>query len=146
MAEKKIKKKRPRKVVALDGDKLGMIGGMLGATVVLMIGFFSQTGTITATLIRMGWVFVVCYGAIFFLVRVILRTTLKEMIEEERALRREKEADAKAANVEAMAEGALARKAGEPKTKEEAGIRAATREARAIEMETLKAVIKDAEE
>ena len=112
MAEKKTRKKRPRKVVALDGDKLGMIGGTLGAMLILMIGFFSQTGTVTTTLIRMGWVFVVCYGAIFFLVRMILRTTLREMIEEEKALWRKKKAAAKAANAETAAKAAKVEVAG----------------------------------
>ena len=101
MAEKKSQKKKPQKIIPLDGDKLGMIGGILGATFVLIIGFFTQTGTMTSTLIRMGWVFIACYGATFFLVRMVLRTTLIEMIEEEKAIKRKKKADVKAAKAKA---------------------------------------------
>lgn len=91
-------KKKQKKIIALDGDKLGMIGGVLGATVVLVVGFLSQNSTLASTLIRMGWVFVACYGATFFLVRMILRTTLMEMIEEEKRIKEEK----KKSNREAM--------------------------------------------
>ena len=75
--------KKTKKVIALDGDKLGMIGGTLGALIVLCISWFVHSGNISTTLIRMGWSFVICYGATFFLVRMILRTTLMEMIEQE---------------------------------------------------------------
>ncbi len=74
---------KTKKVIALDGDKLGMIGGMVGAFIVLIICLVFHVSTITS-LIRMGWGFVICYGATFFLVRVILRTTLIEMIEQEK--------------------------------------------------------------
>lgn len=75
--------KKTKRVIALDGDKLGMIGGMVGAFIVLILCLLLNVGTVTL-LIRMGWGFVICYGATFFLVRVILRTTLIEMIEQEK--------------------------------------------------------------
>lgn len=75
--------KKNKRVIALDGDKLGMIGGMVGAFIVLIVCLINHVSTITS-LTRMGWGFVICYGATFFLVRVILRTTLIEMIEQEK--------------------------------------------------------------
>jgi hypothetical protein len=71
---------KTKKVIALDGDKLGMIGGMVGAFIVLIICLVFHVSTITS-LIRIGWGFVICYGATFFLVSVILRTTLIETID-----------------------------------------------------------------
>jgi hypothetical protein len=73
--------KSTKKVIPLDGDKLGMIGGMIGAIIVLIMSLYFHRGDIVTTLIRVGWAFVICYGATFFLVRMILRTTLQEMIE-----------------------------------------------------------------
>lgn len=98
MTDTKSQKNKPQKIIPLDGDKLGMIGGLLGATCVLVISFLFQSGGMITTLIRMGWVFVACYGATFFLVRMILRTTLVDMIEQEKRLKQEQkdEKDAKA--------------------------------------------------
>ena len=62
-----------------------MIGGMIGALIVLCISYFLHAGNLSTTFIRSGWAFVICYGATFFLVRMILRTTLAEMIEQEAA-------------------------------------------------------------
>jgi len=80
-----------KKVIPLDGDKLGMIGGMIGAILVLIMSLYFHRGDIATTLIRVGWAFVICYGATFFLVRVILRTTLQELIEEKRKAKEEPE-------------------------------------------------------
>ena len=57
---------------------------MVGAIIVLIISLLLQRGDLVNTLIRMGGAFVVCYGSTFFLIRVILRTTLQEMIEQDR--------------------------------------------------------------
>ena len=81
--------KKTRKIIPLDGDKLGMIGGMVGGTFVLIISILLYPDSIATTLIRVGWAFVICYGATFFLVRMILRTTLIDMVEQEKAAKEE---------------------------------------------------------
>jgi hypothetical protein len=78
------KVKSGRKVIPLDGDKLGMIGGTFGALIVLIMSLYFHKGDIVTTLLRVGWAFVICYGAIFIFVRIILRTTLQEMIEQKK--------------------------------------------------------------
>ena len=101
--EESSQKKSTRKVIPLDGDKLGMIVGLMGAIVVLLIGVFAQRGGLSSIIIRTGWTFVICYGATFFLVRMILRTTLQEMIEQEK-LEREQERALKKDQAKAEAE------------------------------------------
>lgn len=78
------KVKSGRKVIPLDGDKLGMIGGTFGGLIVLIMSLYLHKGDIATTLLRVGWAFVICYGAIFLLVRIILRTTLQEMMEQKK--------------------------------------------------------------
>lgn len=90
MEESGKKPSKAKKVVALDGDKLGMIGGMIGAIIVLIISLYAHPGEMMTTVIRMGTAFVVCYGATFFLVRMILRTTLQEMIELDKKRKRDR--------------------------------------------------------
>ncbi len=71
-------------VVALDGDKLGQIAGTIAALLVMAFCFFyHHTDALTAT-IRAGWAFVVGYGATFFFARIILYTTLFELVKAER--------------------------------------------------------------
>ena len=89
-----------RKAIPLDGDKLGMIGGTIGAIVVLIVTMASGQSDLISTLLRVGWTFVICYGATFFLVRVVLRTTLQEMMlrkQQERIAKAEKKKKEKAA-------------------------------------------------
>lgn len=88
--EQRRKKSSNKKVIPLDGDKLGLIGGLIGAIAVLLLSTFLNRGDLATTLIRVGWAFVICYGATFFLVRMILRTTLQEMIEQDKAQREKK--------------------------------------------------------
>lgn len=73
-------KKGNKLSVTLDGDKLGQIAGATVALVVMAMCFYYQKvdGYTAAT--RVGWAFVLSYAAVFFLVRVILRTTLFEFI------------------------------------------------------------------
>lgn len=68
-----------------------MIGGMIGAIIVLIMSIFYHRGDITTTLLRVGWAFVICYGATFFLVRMILRTTLQDMLEQNNAAKNSSE-------------------------------------------------------
>lgn len=74
-----------KRVVALDGDKLGHVVGTVVATAVMALCFFYQEVDGYTAAARVGWAFVLSYGATFFLVRVILRTTLSEFIEQDRA-------------------------------------------------------------
>lgn len=76
--------KKFKRVVALDGHRLGLISGMAIAVVVMGVSFFYQHAEFLATGIRTGWAFVAGYAATFFLVRVILRTTLFEFLGHER--------------------------------------------------------------
>lgn len=70
-------------VVALDGDKLGQIGGMMMAIIVMVLCFFWRETDMATALVRTAWAFVIGYGGIFLFVRIILRTTLFEMLEQE---------------------------------------------------------------
>lgn len=96
-------KKRPGRLLALDADRLGLVVG-LAAAVVVMVACFYREVPWGATFIRAGWVFVVAYAAAFFLVRLVLRTTLAEMLHDKkhkRESRRAAERDAASARVEA---------------------------------------------
>ncbi len=79
-------------VIALDGHKLGHIAGALVAFTVLSISFLLHNADALATFTRVGWSFVIAYGATYFLVRVILRTTLALLaLEKQTALREKRE-------------------------------------------------------
>ncbi len=86
-------KQPPRRVIVLDGDKLGHVVGAIAATIVMAFCFFYQKVDGYTVAIRAGWAFVICYGATFFLVRVILRITLQEYVLEKQ---RQKEKDTEA--------------------------------------------------
>lgn len=70
-------------IVALDGDKLGQIGGTALALVVMAVCFYWRETDAQTALLRCGWAFVAGYGATFLMARVILRTSLFEMLEAE---------------------------------------------------------------
>ena len=74
---------KSKRVVALDGDKLGHVVGTVVATAVMATCFYYQEVDGYTAAVRVGWAFVLSYGATFFLVRVILRTALAEFIEQE---------------------------------------------------------------
>lgn len=73
--------KKFKRVVALDGHRLGLVNGMAIAAIVMAFSFFYQRSEFLATGIRVGWAFVAAYAATFFLIRVILRTTLFEFLD-----------------------------------------------------------------
>ena len=54
--------------------------GVIVALVVMAICFFVQKADGYTTAIRVGWAFVVAYGATFVLIRIILRVTLFEFV------------------------------------------------------------------
>ena len=79
--------KRLKRVIPLNGDKLGFIGGSILATAVMIICFYFRRADGVTTAIRVAWTFVVGYGMTFFLVRTILRITLLEFVQHTRAKR-----------------------------------------------------------
>lgn len=81
MAQVRHHQKKIKRVLALDGHRLGLVGGTVLALAVMAACFYVRgvDGLTAAT--RTGWAFVAGYGAVFFLVRVILRTTLAEFIQ-----------------------------------------------------------------
>ena len=54
--------------------------GVLVALIVMVICFFVQKADGYTTAIRVGWAFVVAYGATFLLIRIVLRVTLFEFV------------------------------------------------------------------
>ena len=80
------------KVVALNGNRLGQIGGAVVACVVMAFSFYMREVDAFTAFTRVGWAFVIGYGATFFLVRVILVTTLRQMVEERRRTLEERRA------------------------------------------------------
>lgn len=97
--------KQPKRTIALDGDKLGHIVGALVALTVLLLCFYYQKVDGFTAIVRTGWAFVMGYAATFFLVRIILRTTLFEFIR----LKQEEKGPKKGAHLgsgEAQAEAA----------------------------------------
>jgi len=79
-----IKPKKAKRVIALDRHRLGMIGGVAGALLVLMVSFWISETDIMVAIARAGWAFVFCYAATVFLVYRILLTTLTEMVENQK--------------------------------------------------------------
>lgn len=77
--------KKFKRVVALDGHRLGLISGAFIALIVMGSSFFYQQAEFMATGIRTGWAFVAGYGATFFLARVVLKTTLFEFLDVEQS-------------------------------------------------------------
>ncbi len=77
-------------VIALDGHKLGHITGAMAGFVVMSLSLYFRNADAFTTFTRVGWTFVVAYGSMFFLVRVILRTTLAQLALEKRVALQEK--------------------------------------------------------
>lgn len=81
MAQVRQQQKKIKRVVALDGHRLGLVGGTALALAVMAACFYLRGVDAVTAATRTGWAFVAGYGAIFFLIRVILRTTLSEFIQ-----------------------------------------------------------------
>ena len=77
-------------VIALDGHKLGHIAGAAAGFAVLALSLYFRHADAFTIFTRVGWTFVVAYGSTFFLVRVILRTTLAQLAMERRVALQEK--------------------------------------------------------
>ena len=92
------------KVVALNGNRLGQIAGALVACVVMAFSFYMRDVDAFTAFTRIGWAFVIGYGATFFLVRVILVTTLRQMVEERRRTLEERRPTRREQRSEAAAE------------------------------------------
>lgn len=82
--------KSQSQVVALDGDKLGHIAGAVVALVIMAVSFYYREVDAATAFTRVGWAFVLAYGATYFLVRVILRVTLFLVIAEKKRVLHEK--------------------------------------------------------
>lgn len=67
-------------VVALDRHKLGMVGGASVATIIMAVCFFWQQAELDATIVRVGWAFVIAYGLFYLFTDRILRVTLLEFV------------------------------------------------------------------
>lgn len=77
--------KRLKRVIPLNGDKLGFVAGAIMATAVMVVCFYYQRADGVTTAIRVAWTFVITYGIVFFFVRTILRITLLEFVEQTRS-------------------------------------------------------------
>ena len=96
-------KKRQKRVLLLDSDTLGLAAGLSVAAVVAGLGFWRGLDLL-AVAVRAGWTFLGTYAVVFLLVRTILRTTIREMLERRR---QEESAEREASEAEAAApEGA----------------------------------------
>lgn len=71
-------------VVALDRHKLGMVGGACTATIIMAVCFFWQQADLDATIIRVGWTFVIAYGLFYLFTDRVLRVTLLEFVIDKR--------------------------------------------------------------
>ncbi len=79
-------------VLALDADKLGLIAAVLVATIVMGLCFLQGVQGLEVA-VRAGLTFIVTYGAVYFLVRVILRAALIEFAQMQRDRKRRKRAE-----------------------------------------------------
>lgn len=66
-------------VLALDADRLGLTTGALVATIVMALSFLQQADGLAVSF-RTGIAFVGTYAATFFFVRIVLRSTLFELV------------------------------------------------------------------
>ncbi len=96
--------KRAPRVVALDADRLGHIAGALAALPVALAQMFYRDADLLTTLVRGGWTYVGVYAATFAMVRLFLRASLFQMLEDKRARREERRRKLKERQADAKAE------------------------------------------
>ncbi len=77
-------------VVALDRHKLGMVGGACTATIIMAVCFFWQQADLDATIIRVGWTFVIAYSLFYLFTDRILRVALLEFVIDKKEKEKEK--------------------------------------------------------
>lgn len=78
------KKAAKRKVpVQLDPDKLGLLGALFFATVVMALGFYYRKLPMTIVMFRVVVTFAVSYVAVFLLTLLLIRVARIELAEEE---------------------------------------------------------------
>ena len=75
-----VPKKDGKRLVALNGDKLGLIAGSVVGLAVMAVCFYWQKVDGITVAVRVGWAFVIAYGVTFFFVRLLLRITLFEFV------------------------------------------------------------------
>jgi hypothetical protein len=66
------------------------VGGAIAALLVATVQMFLRDAGPLTTIVRAGWTFLGVYVAMFLLVRVFLRASLFQMIEDKRARREER--------------------------------------------------------
>ena len=66
--------KKPRPVLTMDSDKLGMAAGAFFATLVMAVGFFYTDLTGWEVAFRTSVTFAVVYAVTFVFVRILLAT------------------------------------------------------------------------
>lgn len=81
---------KPPRVVALDSDRLGHIAGALFALAVALAQMFWRDADLLTTIVRSAWTYVGAYAGTFILVRLFLRASLFQMINEKRLRREER--------------------------------------------------------
>ena len=71
-------RKKNRRIIPLDGNRLGLVTGAVVSTVVLALGLFVHEAGLYAIVTRVGWSFVLAYGVTFLLVFAIIQTRRME--------------------------------------------------------------------
>ena len=94
-------------VVRLDGERLGHIAGGVAALLVMAVSLYVHKADALTTFTRSGWAFVAAYGATFFLVRVILRVTLRQVLEDRRNALEAKRAQRREQRIQDQSRGTL---------------------------------------
>lgn len=79
------------KRISPDPDVIGMAAASLCATIVMAIGFWTGMDGF-AVAVRAGLVFVVTYGAVFLLVRSVVRIIIADMVEQNRERQEQEQA------------------------------------------------------
>lgn len=93
--------KRAPRVLALDADRLGQVAGALAALPVALAQMFYRDADPLTTIVRSGWTYVGTYAATFVMVRLFLRASLFQMLDDKRARREERRRKLKERQAEA---------------------------------------------
>lgn len=77
-------KKQSKRVLLLDADILGFAAGAFVGAAVMAVGFFRLQLPAFDIAVRTGLTFVVTYAAVFLLVKFLISTMLREVVEKRR--------------------------------------------------------------
>lgn len=84
---RKLERSKEQFVLALDADRLALVMAALAGTVVLAFCFWNDADGMT-TAWRVGIAFIGAYAAMFFFVRIVLRSILRELVVSEQERKR----------------------------------------------------------